>query len=251
MHLSSSPAMLVHAVLRLGRRAVFVLVAVSAGCWLAAHAQTTVSSYFVSTPLSAYPPNVGYGVGGPMMMLTASRDQSLFSPIYTDYEDIDGDGVDDYTFKPTFRYYGYFDPVKCYSYNASHAAGARFEPAVAVASTTTHACPTTGSYWSGNFLNWATMTRIDVVRKMMYGGFRREDTSTDTTLEMAQMSQDAHSFVKYYAGSDVRSYTPFAFDTDLARAGLTICSRSTQNSDPTASSPGAPVMRVVKGNYSL
>lgn len=251
MHLSSSPAMLAHAVLRLGRRAVFALVAVSAGCWLAAQAQTTVSSYFASTPLSAYPPNVGYGVGGPMMMLTASRDQSLFSPIYTDYEDIDGDGVDDYTFKPTFRYYGYFDPVKCYSYNASHAGGARFEPAIAVASTTTHACPTTGSYWSGNFLNWATMTRIDVVRKMMYGGFRREDTSTDTTLEMAQMSQDAHSFVKYYAGSDVRNYTPFAFDTDLARAGLTICSRSTQNSDPTASSPGAPVMRVVKGNYSL
>lgn len=241
----------VHAVLSLLHRLGLALAALSLGCGLAAHAQTTVSAAFLSSPLSAYPPNVGYGVGGPMMMLTASRDHTLFSPIYTDYEDIDGDGVDDYTFKPTFRYYGYFDPVKCYSYNPAHAAGARFEPTVAVLSATTHACPQDGRYWSGNFLNWATMTRIDVVRKMMYGGFRREDTLTETTLEMAQLAQDAHAFVKYYAGPDVRSYTPFAFDTDLGGAGLTICSRSTRNSDPTASEPGAPVMRVAKGNYSL
>lgn len=214
-----------------------------------AHAQT-VGSRLASSPMPAYPPNVGYGVGGPMVMLAASRDQTLFSPIYTDYEDIDGDGVDDFTFKPTFRYYGYFDPLKCYTYNAAHSTGGRFEPVVAVASTANHSCPTAARYWSGNFLNWATMTRIDVVRKMLYGGFRREDSATDTTLEMAQMSQDAHSFVKYYSGADVRSYTPFSA-SDLGGAGLTICSRSTRNQDPTSSEPGVPVIRLAKGNYSL
>lgn len=232
-------------------RGLLGLVALLCGGLLATEAARAVSPAFVTTSLSAYPPNVGYGVGGPMMMLAASRDHTLFSPIYTDYEDIDGDGVDDYTFKPTFRYYGYFDSLKCYSYNPSHSTGGRFEPVANVSSTTRYSCPTTGRYWSGNFLNWATMTRIDVVRKMMYGGFRREDSSTDTTLEMAQMSQDAHSFVKYYAGDDVRDFTPFSFATDLASAGLTICNRGTINSDPTTSSPGAPVMRVLKGNFSL
>lgn len=223
----------------------------------------TVASSLVASPLAPYPPNVGYGVGGPMVMLAASRDESLFSPIYTDYEDIDGGGID-FTFKPTFRYYGYFDPLKCYTYNSTYTSSelgnnnisGRFEPAVDVANTTTHACPTTARYWSGNFLNWATMTRIDVVRKMLYGGFRRVDTSTDTTLEMAQMSQDAHSFVKYYSGTDVRNYTPFTTSELVVPgrpgyAGLTICNRSSRNSDPTASEPGAPLMRIAPGNYTL
>ena len=44
MHLSSSPAMLVHAVLRLGRRAVFVLVAVSlTASFVAPYAQRSIS----------------------------------------------------------------------------------------------------------------------------------------------------------------------------------------------------------------
>lgn len=209
-----------------------------------------VHAGLASSPLSAYPPNVGYGVGGPMVMLAASRDHTLFSPIYTDYEDIDGDGVDDFTFKPTFRYYGYFDSTKCYVYNPAHSTGGRFEPVVLVSNAVTHTCPTNASYWSGNFLNWATMTRIDVVRKMLYGGFRRQDTNSDTTLEMAQMSQDAHSFVKYYSGSDIRSYTPFS-PSDLGNAGLTICSRSTRNQDPISTNPGVPVIRLAKGNYSL
>jgi type IV pilus assembly protein PilY1 len=221
---------------------------------LVAWAQGTDSTYS-STKLGVFPPNIGYGIGGPMMMLAASRDHTLFSPIYTDYEDIDGDGTDDYTFKPTFRYYGYFDASKCYSYNAARAVP-RFEPAVdavkvAQGSATLLTCPVAGRYWSGNFLNWATMTRIDVVRKTLYGGFRREDTLTETTLEMAQMSFDAHSFVKYYSGADVRSYTPFDAASDLGNAGLTMCSRGSIHRDPSANDPGYPMIRVAKGNYSL
>lgn len=207
---------------------------------------------YTSSNLGIFPPNVGYGAGGPMLMLTASKDHTLFSPIYTDYEDVDGDGTVDYTFKPTFKYYGYFDSSKCYGYNAQ-ATYARFEPAVAVSNLSTYACPTDNGQrlWSGNFLNWATMTRIDVVRKMLYGGFRREDTTTDTTLEMAQVSQDAHSFVKYYAGDDLRSYTPFDPVDDLASGGLTICNRASINVDPTSTNPGVPQMRIAKGNYSM
>lgn len=217
----------------------------------------TSDALYRSSSLGPYPPNLGYGASGPMMMLTASKDHTLFSPIYTDYEDIDGDGVDDYTFKPTFRYYGYFDAAKCYSYNAtwsfSGAGGAgRFEPVVKASVTSGRwVCPAGRGYWSGNFLNWATMTRIDVVRKTLYGGFRRQDTSDDTTLEMAQMSHDAHSFVKYYSGSDVGDYTPFDATRDLKGAGITLCSRGSSGFDPNAVDPGYPMIRVARGNYSL
>lgn len=215
-------------------------------------AQSTDGLYR-SSPLGAYPPNLGFGATGPMMMLAASKDHTLFSPIYTDYEDIDGDGTDDFTFKPTFRYYGYFDSAKCYTYNAGWGDNrGRFEPAVASdrdSATGRLSCPRGQSYWSGNFLNWATMTRLDVVRKTLYGGFRREDTAQSTTLEMALLSQDAHSFVKYYSGSDVADYTPFDAATDLQGAGITICNRSSNRTDPDATS--YPMMRVVRGNYSL
>ena len=57
-------------------------------------------------------------------MLTASKDHLLFGPVFTDFEDLDGDGVIDTTFKPDFKYYGYFDSTKCYDYS-----GGQFNPA--------------------------------------------------------------------------------------------------------------------------
>lgn len=211
-------------------------------------AQTNPTAKFSSTPLSAYPPNIADASGNPMMMLTASRDHTLFAPIYTDYEDVDGDGKVDYTFKPSFRYYGYFDPEKCYGYIKGYTVdgvSGRFQPMAMASTDGLRTCPSTGSYWSGNFLNWATMTRLDVVRKTLYGGHRIEDTEYETTLQMASVGHDAHSFVKYYAGTDIRSYTPFS-TADLDNAGLTICNRGTA-----ANGQGAPQMRIAKGNYSL
>ncbi len=59
----------------------------------------------------------------------------------------------------SYRYYGYFDPDQWYTYanNKFSAAGARTGPRP-------------GSSWSGDFLNWLTMRRIDVVRKVLTGG---------------------------------------------------------------------------------
>jgi len=60
-------------------------------------------------------------------------------------------------FNGTRDYYGYFDPHASYNYNAE--------------SDTPHfyAVNATGE-WSGNFLNWAAMLRIDVARKVLTGG---------------------------------------------------------------------------------
>lgn len=222
--------------------------------------------YDVSLPRNAVPPNVVSTPNKPMMMLATSKDHTLFGPIYNDFEDLEGDGKIDTTFKPTFKYYGYFDATKCYTYDS----GGLFIPSgmATLTGDKRYTCGG-GGEWSGNFLNWATMTRMDVVRKMLYGGKRSTDTAqatvaggqvtavtnSKTILERANLSQDSHSFVKYYAGTDIADYTPFTV-ASLTKstganankyAGLSICSRSDGNSNGGV----VPQIRMAKGNYLL
>ncbi|MBS3963382.1 MAG: hypothetical protein KGZ80_02600 [Methylomonas sp.] len=74
-------------------------------------------------------------------------------------------------------YLGYFDPDKCYVYTGSGAAG-RFEPDGATINVN-HEC---SGKFSGNFMNWATMTAIDMFTWTMTGGNRIVDTADNTTV---------------------------------------------------------------------
>lgn len=205
-----------------------------------------------SASIEPVPPNVGStGNNKPMMMLVASKDHTLFGPMYTDFEDLDGDGILDVTFKPNFKYYGYFDATKCYTY-----ANSQFEPnSTATVTGERYVCGGSGQ-WSGNFLNWATMTRLDVVRKILYGGQRSTDTATATTLQTARLSRDSHSFVKYYRGTDIRDYTPFstanltktAGNNANVYAGLTMCVQAAANDN---GATGTPQIRMARGNYRM
>lgn len=162
----------------------------------------------------AIPPNIVTTTARPMIMLNMSRDHQLFYRAYDEFSDLTGpegkpDSIPETTYAHSFTYYGYFDSFKCYSYSGT---SNRFEP---TATNTDKYC--TGN-WSGNFLNWATMTRMDVVRKVLYGGHRSTDTATSTVLERANLPTDAHSFAKYYKGSDLPKLTPF--DDELAPSKL-------------------------------
>ena len=107
----------------------------------------------------------------PLVMMGVSLDHQLFKKAYPDHTDLDGDGRLETSYTDAIDYYGYFDENKCYLYSSG-----RFQPtATVVSGTYSHFCDTTE--WSGNFLNWATMTRIDVLRKILYGGKRKVDTS--------------------------------------------------------------------------
>ena len=86
-------------------------------------------------------------------------------------------GSNNYTTDQT--YLGIFDPGKCYSYSTSNA---YFSPATMA---TDHAC---SGYWSGNFLNWATMTGLDEFRYAMTGGNRYIDDANQTVLERTYQS---------------------------------------------------------------
>jgi len=102
------------------------------------------------------------------------------------------------------------------------------------------------SYWSGNFLNWASMTRIDVIRKILYGGYRSTETAGQTILERTYLPNDAHSFAKFYNGADLSMLTPFNSPT-----GITLCNTTVSNTQFSQNVTDPPLLRVVNGNYSL
>ncbi len=161
----------------------------------------------------------------PFVMMAITRDQQLFKKAYDDFSDLDQDGVADTTYRHDIDYYGHFDSYKCYVYASGNR---RFEPA---SITNSKYC---SGQWSGNFLNWATMTRMDALRKVLFGGLRSPDrsngdgsgiadgdTATSTVLERAYLPTDAHSFAKYYDGADTAQLTPFA-DGRVALPGTPI-----------------------------
>jgi type IV pilus assembly protein PilY1 len=206
----------------------------------------------------------------PMLMLTLSGDHQIYLKAYNDFDDLDGDGLPDVTYNHNVVYKGYFNEEKCYSYDTTTGVFSPVANATAPTATNTtlgirqpalsikQYC--TNSRWSGNFLNWATMTRIDIVRSVLYGGKRSTDTSTSTILERAYLPNDAHSFAKYYNGSDITSLTGLSStnystnDSDQRKNGLTFCNTSLGHATQIlsqAQTQTRPVMRVVRGNYSL
>ncbi len=186
----------------------------------------------------------------PMVMFALSVDHQLFIKAFGDFSDLDGDGVLDNQYVDSFDYYGYFDSARCYQYDSGTG---YFRPRDAADGANGHHCNNAASSgdWSGNFLNWATMTRIDVIRKALYGGKRSTDTNAQTVLERALLANDVHAFAKVFsvASSDMVKYTPYTETT------ITMCnstppptsgSDETQNMD-TAANP--PKMRIVSGDW--
>lgn len=173
-----------------------------------------------SLPVNATPAQVPLFLGGgqPLVMLTMSRDHKLYYEAYNDASDITGDGIPDVGFKEGINYFGYFDSYKCYTYSSS---SNRFSPASV---TTDKKC---SGQWSGNFLNYVTMTRMDAIRKVLYGGYRQTDSNSSsdsylTVLERSFVPQDAHSWGKEYEsvardGYDITQYTPLALPSSGRR----------------------------------
>tara|TARA_R110002074_G_C12554560_1_gene666953 strand:+ start:2949 stop:7667 length:4719 start_codon:yes stop_codon:yes gene_type:complete len=172
------------------------------------------SGSLAAAPVAQTPLFLTQGVE-PQVMLSMSNDHQLFFEAYPDYLDLDGDGKADQSYGHANSYYGYFDSFKCYDYVAG---SGRFEPKSV---TSNKYCDVAGDgEWSGNFLNYLTMSRMDVVRKILFGGYRRTDTSSLTVLERAYLPTDAHSWARYYSGSDVDRLTPFSRPDRVAATSL-------------------------------
>lgn len=190
----------------------------------------------------------------PLNMLVMGKDHKIYYEAYNDASDLDGDGVVDVGYRGwelknpapidesspyKIDYYGYFDSFLCYSWN-----GSEFVPQGS--RTTDKTC---SGQWSGDFLNYATMSRMDALRRVLYGGFRAVDTEDRTVLQGAFFPQDAHSWGKEYHsverdGYNIGDYTPLP----LPDSGRYHLFAVTTRSGNLASYPAyqAPMFRVLR-----
>ena len=88
-----------------------------------------------------------------------------------------------YTHKGSYsssnEYIGYFDPNKCYVYDSG---GKYFDPKSFADAN--HSCPS--GQWSGNALNYGTMSGIDPFRWALTGGYRSVDTASTGNTDATQ-----------------------------------------------------------------
>jgi type IV pilus assembly protein PilY1 len=122
------------------------------------------------------------------------------------------------------RYQGYFDNRKCYLYDTTYEV---FTPSSALSSA--GACPD-NTQWSGDVLNWLTMTNLDQFRSTMTGGTRDVfssmagispgDTAANTILIRAFSDRDAYSVVKTLPASALGvPASPVGLSGSVARSG--------------------------------
>ncbi len=181
----------------------------------------------------------------PLNMLVMGKDHKIYYEAYNDASDLNGDGVLDVGYKPeAIDYYGYYNSNVCYNYDSS--AGGRFVPSSA---TTNKQC---SSKWSGDFLNYLTTSRMDALRRVLYGGWRQVDSGSDTTLQGAFFPQDGHSWGKEYkstaeSGFDIAKYAPLGQPT-AGRYHLFAVTTVTGNDATFASGYTAPIFRVMQNS---
>lgn len=215
-------------------------------------------------------PLIGSISAAPLILLSMQRDARLYVEAYDDASDINGDGVMDTKYNPTLYefdrasntystkildYFGYFDSYKCYEYKTYSYNGGSLSAFVPIGDTAAGTKKCTNytkdgtnltKPWSGDFLNYLTTTRMDALRKVLYGGKRYIDQSyqnsaktAHTVLERAFIPQDLHAFGKEYNsvaidGYNIADYTPLSLPTSGNRhlfASVTI-GKSTENKPP-------------------
>lgn len=244
------------------------LLALTALAVVGANAQTSpsVPTGAISTQnmadFTSYPAGVNTLASGevqPLIMLVMSRDEQLFNKAYSDYTKLNAtDTAPETTYTDSFTYNGYFDPTICYKYNGSAttgdstptSSGSLYFQAAAPVSVGVHECPSGQSYWSGNFLNWLAMSRLDILRWAFYGGTRSTDTSTTTILERAEIPIDLHSWAKVYSGTDIANVTPFSKTTTFCNTSMGTTGSWTIPTTTTSGVGSVPVIRVSSGNWA-
>ncbi|MFM8901365.1 MAG: pilus assembly protein [Burkholderiales bacterium] len=155
----------------------------------------------------------------------------------------------DQNYANTNEYLGYFDPGKCYAYSHSAIETERHFYPIGLA--TNRTCT---SAWSGNFLNWVTMSTIDTFRWALTGGYRRLDTAASdstpglTWLEKSWSSNagDAtaqrHPFRRLASSAGISASTPLGTTSGLFRVHalgnkMWVSVNNDLNGDPTSTTP--------------
>lgn len=146
-----------------------------------------------------YVSNEGTGVK-PNLLLIVDNSGSMYEFAYK----APGTGTSSYdtSYDPGFPYFGYFDSARMYKYSGTY-----FEPDTAAA-------VNKSSFWSGNFLNWLTMRRVDIIRKVLVGG-KALSRSTNTTNYLIAAEDPDRDFYKSY--NNVRYTVRAGTSTEVVR----------------------------------
>lgn len=88
----------------------------------------------------------------------------------------------------TYPYLGYFDGAKCYDYDEDKH---WFTPTRFAVSDSGSCIDGRGAHWSGNMLNWATMTALDEFRHSLTGGNRSVDSHSATVLLRSNLNNQS------------------------------------------------------------
>ncbi|WAC06334.1 MAG: PilC/PilY family type IV pilus protein [Thermodesulfobacteriota bacterium] len=166
----------------------------------------TISDYsslpvFMSTSLQ---PNV-------MVMLDTSMNMFKFA-YYEGWETPKDTTDDNYGtnnghpaegFNPSINYYGLFDYRYFYTYGSN-----KFTPTVLRSSRVK-----ASNEWDGNFLNWLTMRRIDVLRKVLTGGKESGSTAVTETPSSACAEASEGAYKRIAINAD--NFTPFPGETSI------------------------------------
>ncbi|WP_334189718.1 pilus assembly protein, partial [Noviherbaspirillum sp.] len=130
-----------------------------------------------------------------------------------------GDGG---TYNRTTEYVGYFNPAKCYTYHGGNRnlSDSGYFVISNDADSVTRECG--GDAFSGNFMNWATSSAIDMLRYALTGGDRIIDTPDTTILQRGVLKDTFYAHPVYFprrtvvAGGNVSApgkVTPFNVGT--------------------------------------
>jgi len=148
----------------------------------------------------------------PNVMIVVDNSGSMFRFAYFDGWNTSEADDDNYgtsssnpcvDFNPAHEYYGYFDPDYWYTYSNN-----RFAPrALRTESKQT-------SDWDGNFLNWLTMRRVDIIRKVLTGG--RLVASGGENRLIAQEPDYCYYRGQYKRVYNANLYTPYSGTVDFS-----------------------------------
>ena len=135
----------------------------------ASSADTSTSSW----EIAKYPLYVGSAALPPLVMILMGRDHSMFYEAYNDMTDLDDDGKIDFIFNPAVVYDGIFESNYCYNYsnNVFEIASVARSQSVTFHGKKSVVYTCNGNF-SGNFLNYLTASRLDLVKRILIGGQR-------------------------------------------------------------------------------
>ncbi|MFV3372437.1 pilus assembly protein [Pseudomonas sp. NY15435] len=186
----------------------------------------------LAAPVSQVPLQIASGAPGNLLLLPSSASSATAAAANPEPAYAAGE-----------RYFGYFDPDKCYAYRFGEAPSDRYFQPVGPAQG--HACR---QAWSGNFLNWATAQAIDIYRTVLTGGDRFVDSIGQTLLQKGLSLEQGEAFAdRALPPNAVASATPFsgtALHLRIAGQGRSLLlSRSSDfPGEPQEFVPGEPLL---------